>query len=53
MVRVIEQLEREWDRLAVERRAAARSREACAAPGHATDLASLEVYVRAAGPAAG
>ena len=51
MPSVIEQLEREWDRLAVERRAAARLGQACAVAGNATDLASLEAYVRAAGPA--
>lgn len=51
MPSVIEQLEREWDRLAVERRAAARLGKACAVAGNATDLASLEAYVRAAGPA--
>jgi hypothetical protein len=51
MPSVIEQLEREWDRLAVERRAVARLREACAVAGNAADLASLEAYVREAGPA--
>lgn len=51
MPSVIEQLEREWDRLAVERRAAARLGKACAVAGNATELASLEAYVRAAGPA--
>ena len=51
MPSVIEQLEREWDRLAVERRASASLREASAAAGNAPDLASIEAYVRTAGPA--
>ena len=50
MPSVIEQLERQWDRLAVERRAAARLGKACAVAGNDTDLASLEAYVRVAGP---
>jgi hypothetical protein len=46
MPSVIEQLEREWTRLAVDRRAARRLQAACAAAGGASDLGELERYVR-------
>ena len=52
MPTVIDQLEREWERLALDRRAARRLREACAEAGGATSLRELEQYVRQASPAA-
>lgn len=52
MPTVIDQLEREWERLALDRRAARRLREACAEAGGATSLRQLEQYVRQASPAA-
>lgn len=51
MPTVIEQLEDEWKRLAVDRRAARRLHAACAAAGGASKLVELERYVREA-PAA-
>ena len=51
MPTVIEQLELEWERLAVDRRAAARLRATCTAVG-AANLGELEAYVRQAAPAA-
>jgi hypothetical protein len=51
MPSVIEQLEDEWKRLAVDRRAARRLYAACAAAGGASNLGELERYVREA-PAA-
>jgi hypothetical protein len=51
MPSVIEQLEDDWKRLAVDRRAARRLHAACAAAGGASNLEELERYVREA-PAA-
>jgi hypothetical protein len=51
MPTVIEQLELEWERLAVDRRAAARLAAICSAGG-AANLGELEAYVRQAAPAA-
>jgi hypothetical protein len=51
MSTVIEQLEREWCRLAVDRRAARRLRAVCDAADRAADLGQLELYVRRAAPA--
>jgi hypothetical protein len=51
MSSVIEQLEDEWKRLAVDRQAARRLHAACAASGGASNLGELERYVREA-PAA-
>ena len=51
MPTVIEQLELEWERLAVDRRAAARLPATCTAGG-AANLGELEAYVRQAAPAA-
>lgn len=51
MPSVIEKLEDEWKRLAVDRRAARRLYAACAAAGGASNLSELERYVREA-PAA-
>jgi hypothetical protein len=51
MPSVIEQLEDEWKRLAVDRRAARRLYAVCAAAGGASNLGELERYVREA-PAA-
>jgi hypothetical protein len=46
MPSVIDQLEREWTRLAADRRVARRLQAACAAAGGASDLNELERYVR-------
>jgi len=51
MSTVIEQLEREWCQLAVDRRAARQLRAVCDAADHAADLGQLERYVRRAAPA--
>ena len=51
MSTVIEQLEREWCQLAVDRRAARRLRAVCDAADRAADLGQLELYVRRAAPA--
>jgi hypothetical protein len=48
MSTVIQQLEREWKRLALDERAAAELRAACAVADSATNLAELEAYVRQA-----
>jgi hypothetical protein len=51
MSTVIEQLEREWCQIAVDRRAARRLRTVCDAADRAADLGQLELYVRRAAPA--
>jgi hypothetical protein len=52
MSTVIEQLEREWGRLGIDRKAAGRLRAVCDAAGGAADLDHLEQYVRRASLAA-
>jgi hypothetical protein len=51
MSTVVEQLEREWCQLAVDRRASRRLRAVCEAADGAAELGQLERYVRRAAPA--